>query len=336
MRGGTDTDSSAPAARPTLSIVLPAYNETRSIETAIRSLLDQVEAPLEILVVDDASTDDTAACVEKLIECDERARRLVRLVRSSENIGAAGTRNLGAGEARGDLIFFAEADGAYPRNTVARIRSAAARDKDDRVYRCPAQRRPFPGRGGWTRFWLALFEARHALELAGRWPIRSGWVFYRRRFLEEGGYDRRFDEGEDLELLDRLDRAGYRREAIARWVFQHREPITTGAVFRRFYRAGRRTAALRARRGTLGTHRVAALGLVVLALLAPLAVMLAVPIVLTQDDGRIGWYRINLHRRRGRASCLDVALFPYRYYGLKLAVALGVLRSTSDSTSGRG
>ncbi len=86
------------------SVIVPAYNAAPYIEEALASIFNQGIPDLEILVVDDASTDDTAAKVAPL------APR-VRLIRHERNSGSPGaTRNTGLAQATGEYICFLDAD----------------------------------------------------------------------------------------------------------------------------------------------------------------------------------------------------------------------------------
>ncbi|KRE62152.1 glycosyltransferase family A protein [Nostocoides sp. Soil756] len=92
---------------PDVSVVIPAYNAADVIARAVRSVLDQEVQDLEVLVVDDASTDDTAAVVTSLAADDPR----VRLVRMEHNSGRpAHPRNRGLVEARGTVVALLDAD----------------------------------------------------------------------------------------------------------------------------------------------------------------------------------------------------------------------------------
>jgi glycosyltransferase involved in cell wall biosynthesis len=90
------------AARLTVSAVIPSYNHGRFIGAALASVLAQTRPPDEIVVVDDGSTDETAAVVAGF----EPRVRMVR--RSHEGVGAA--YNAGVREARGDVVAWLESD----------------------------------------------------------------------------------------------------------------------------------------------------------------------------------------------------------------------------------
>lgn len=88
--------------QPLVSVVIPAFNCGRYVEEAVASALDQTFRDLEIIVVDDGSTDDTARSLEKY-------RDRVRVV-TQENRGSSSARNVGLGLARGDYVAFLDAD----------------------------------------------------------------------------------------------------------------------------------------------------------------------------------------------------------------------------------
>jgi glycosyltransferase involved in cell wall biosynthesis len=95
---------------PRVTAFIPAFNREEYICTAIDSLLAQQYTDLEILVVDDGSTDGTAAAIEKFT--DPR----VRLVRNPRNLGIPATRNRGLELARGEFIALLDSDDyAYPQ-----------------------------------------------------------------------------------------------------------------------------------------------------------------------------------------------------------------------------
>jgi chlorobactene glucosyltransferase len=102
-----------PGPLPQLSIVVPARNEERSIERCIRSLLAQRWVELEVIVVDDRSSDGTLRILEGLARSDSR----LRVVRGEELpagwIGKPWALAQGAECARGDWLLFTDADSEH-------------------------------------------------------------------------------------------------------------------------------------------------------------------------------------------------------------------------------
>ena len=86
----------------TVSVVMPAYNCAPYIRTAVESVLNQDHRPLEVIVIDDGSTDGT-------LEALEPYRRQLRIIQQ-ENAGAAAARNTGLRAASGEYIAFLDAD----------------------------------------------------------------------------------------------------------------------------------------------------------------------------------------------------------------------------------
>ncbi|HEX2092345.1 MAG TPA: glycosyltransferase [Longimicrobiaceae bacterium] len=96
---------------PLVSVILPVYNRAGCVERAIRSVLAQTYRPLELIVVDDGSTDGTREVVERF------GASLTLLVQ--EHSGAYAARNLGLRHARGELIAFVDSDDAWLPDRLA-------------------------------------------------------------------------------------------------------------------------------------------------------------------------------------------------------------------------
>jgi len=94
------------ASAPAISVVVPAHNAADTVGETIESALRQTMGDLEVIVVDDGSSDDTGARVEAI--ADPR----LRLVRQ-ENGGAAAARNAGIRQARGEWVAFLDADDVW-------------------------------------------------------------------------------------------------------------------------------------------------------------------------------------------------------------------------------
>jgi glycosyltransferase involved in cell wall biosynthesis len=106
--------SAAVAGRPLVSAVIPTYNRGHVIERAVASVLAQTYRPIEIIIVDDGSTDDTEARVARL------AVPMLHYERCATNAGASAARNLGISCARGDFVAFLDADDEWLPDKTAR------------------------------------------------------------------------------------------------------------------------------------------------------------------------------------------------------------------------
>jgi glycosyltransferase involved in cell wall biosynthesis len=97
-----------------VSVIIPAFNRGYVIADAVQSVLDQTYAHIEeIIVVDDGSTDNTAAVVGSFN--DPR----IRLIQHPTNKGVAAARNTGLAAARGDLISFLDSDDFWMKDKLA-------------------------------------------------------------------------------------------------------------------------------------------------------------------------------------------------------------------------
>ncbi|HRE43174.1 MAG TPA: glycoside hydrolase family 99-like domain-containing protein, partial [Terricaulis sp.] len=94
--------------RPNISVIVPNYNYARHLEQRLSSILAQTLSPQEIIVLDDASTDDSIAVAERVLS---QASINWRIVRNEKNSGSAFAQwRKGAERASGDLLWIAEAD----------------------------------------------------------------------------------------------------------------------------------------------------------------------------------------------------------------------------------
>ncbi|KKK87978.1 hypothetical protein LCGC14_2747820, partial [marine sediment metagenome] len=108
------------AARPAdeqVSIVMPVFNGAGTIGAAIRSVLAQSHDRWELLIVDDASTDDTREILEGLLEQvgDDR----IRLIRQAHNGGVSAARNAALAQARGAIIAYLDCDDLWDPDYLA-------------------------------------------------------------------------------------------------------------------------------------------------------------------------------------------------------------------------
>jgi succinoglycan biosynthesis protein ExoO len=111
------------------SVLIPAYNVSGIVERAIRSAAAQTTPPLEILVIDDCSTDDTVEVVNAL----RREIPSLRLLSTPANGGPAAARNVGLLEAKADWIALLDSDDAWRPGRLERLSEVAAATSADLV-----------------------------------------------------------------------------------------------------------------------------------------------------------------------------------------------------------
>lgn len=103
----------------TVSLIVPCYNAAKTLRLCLEAVLAQTRRPDEIVVVDDASTDGSAAIAEEL-GC--------RVVRLPENRGVSAARNAGVDATTGEIIFFLDSDVALRPDAVANALEILERD----------------------------------------------------------------------------------------------------------------------------------------------------------------------------------------------------------------
>lgn len=178
----------AAAEGPRVTVILPVWNAEATLDTALASLLGQTHGSLEILVVDDASTDASADLAADWARRDPR----VRLIRQPENRGGYAARNRALGQATGEFVTVQDADDWSHPERIAR-------------HLADLQRRPRPFNiSDWVRASSALAfwgTWRPAPELATR---NFSSVFCRRELMERLGPWDTTRISADREFINRL------------------------------------------------------------------------------------------------------------------------------------
>jgi cellulose synthase/poly-beta-1,6-N-acetylglucosamine synthase-like glycosyltransferase/spore germination protein YaaH/peptidoglycan/xylan/chitin deacetylase (PgdA/CDA1 family) len=199
-----------PETGPMVSVLIPCFNEEKVIASSVARILESRWSRLEVIVLDDGSTDGTAAEVETHFGGDPR----VRLLRFP-NGGKANALNKGLDQVRGEIIVALDADTLFPPDTIARL---ARWFVDPRVGAVAGNALVGNRRNLITR-WQALEYVtaqnleRRALAALGAVTVVPGAVgAWRRGALEQlGGYPSD-TLAEDQDLTIAVQRAGWRVE----------------------------------------------------------------------------------------------------------------------------
>lgn len=188
--------------RPTVSVVVPTRNRSRLLAMTLRSVLDQRGVDLEVIVVDEASNDDTAAAIAGL--ADPR----VRVLYHQKPLGVSSARNSGAGEARGEWLAFVDDDDLWAPDKLVRQLDAAQTVGRDWAYTGSVS---VTDRGQILsgRPPLAPEEVTAALRRYNAIPGGGSNVVVRRRTWQHAGqFDTRLRNTEDWEMWIRLAKHG--------------------------------------------------------------------------------------------------------------------------------
>jgi cellulose synthase/poly-beta-1,6-N-acetylglucosamine synthase-like glycosyltransferase len=191
-----------------ISVIVPTFNGGSGLGPTIASLHRQTTRPLEIIVVDDGSTDDTRAVAER-----DRAQGLVDVVIChGTRCGRSAAINAAARFANGDLLLTVDADTVFAPDALALMVSAF---RDPRVAGASCNIAISNQHDSlWTElqsieYLMSISAGRSVLDIVGAIACLSGaCAMYRRDvFLRQGGLD--VGPGEDLEFSLRLRRLGH-------------------------------------------------------------------------------------------------------------------------------
>lgn len=142
---------------PRVSVLIPVFNGDGSIQRAIRSCLSQTLSDIEVIVIDDASTDRTAEVVGSLARDDPR----IRLVGLGQNAGPGAARTAGLREATGDWVAILDADDQIETTRFSTLIQIAEEDDLDAIADNLALLDPGLGQTVGTAFPLAPGDAVH-------------------------------------------------------------------------------------------------------------------------------------------------------------------------------
>ncbi len=179
------------SSRPLVSAVMPVFNGAATLHTALRGLQDQTWRNLEILVIDDGSTDGSAAVARAVAKGDPR----MRVIEQGRNQGAYAARNTGMAEASGEFITVQDADDWPHPEKIALQVEALMSDRDLKA------------------------SVSHGVRVSDdldmmRWRMEHGWIYrnvnslmIRRDLRETLGYWDRVRVNADTEYYYRIIRA---------------------------------------------------------------------------------------------------------------------------------
>lgn len=207
------------------SIVIPCYNHGRFVAEAARSCLNQIDASVEVIVVDDGSDDATTPRA-----CDALESQGVRVIHQP-NAGLPAARNAGAAQANGELLVFLDADDWIEPTFTSKLHEALAADPDASHAYCQERLTDL----GNNVVWRVPEWDPFLLLVTNLHPVTC--LIRRDRFEAVGGFDETMTEGyEDWDLWLRFASRGWRgarvREPLFNWRRHSHQTMIDDAVAR--------------------------------------------------------------------------------------------------------
>ena len=183
-----------------ISVIIPAYNRSRTIERCLRSVLHQTYAEIEVIVIDDCSTDDTIQLINNIDD-----PRII-LFKNEENRGAGFSRNRGIEEAKGEYIAFQDSDDEWLPDKLEKEMAALRKHDVDAVY-CDVY---FVDQNGNKTIRIApdIEKGKVVNDKTLDYQVHNltliTLLVKKKCLLEVGGFDQRFKNLIDLDLYIRL------------------------------------------------------------------------------------------------------------------------------------
>jgi glycosyltransferase involved in cell wall biosynthesis len=194
-------DIEAQPGRMKVSVIIPCFNVAEHVQGALRSVLEQSHPDLDVLVLDDGSTDGTAAELERLMAAHPGRFRM----QVGVNTGACAARNAGLKATRGEYVQFLDADDVLEPGKIGRQVAIAQREGQPDLVAGAYRNRYEDGRETLVKVrsgdpWEALLRTEMGTTSANLW---------KRSTLEQvGGWREDLGSSQDYDLMFRVLKAG--------------------------------------------------------------------------------------------------------------------------------
>jgi len=216
-------------SKTSVSVVIPAHNSQKTIERCLTAVMEASPRNKEIIVVDDASTDNTYEIV---------SRFPVKLLKLNKNSGPAVARNYGFKQSTRDIVVFLDSDVIIMKGTLTALIEVLEEKCAGATGGLP---RPLNSNFVSDSFMVRIFGKSPIAETVVReiGSVGGGLVAYPRRVLEElGGHDENLRIGEDLDLTIRLNKAGYKQFLVPSASAYHDHPSSVSTLARKWFQYG--------------------------------------------------------------------------------------------------
>lgn len=226
--------------QPQVSIIMSIYNGEAYVSQAIESILNQTLTELELIIIDDGSTDDTWEIISKYARQDSR----VVPIRNEQNVGTSGALNKGLALARGTYITRQDGDDcSLPERLAAQI---AFLEKNPDIGVVGTAVQMINEQGGLLSIWSGpTTDAEIQTTLLDHMCFCGPTVLIRRQHLQSIGFyfDERLSYSEDYDLCLRLAEVT-KMAGLAEPLYQYRQHANSVSYSRRYKQMHRKAMAL--------------------------------------------------------------------------------------------
>ena len=216
-----------------VSVVVPFYNAEKDVPSILGEIRKQTYQNLEVIVVDDGSTDQTLAVATKMCSQISDARAV-----GTNHGGASHARNVGLQASRGDTVIFMEADCTYAEDYIQK--AVELLDVQPEISAVCLTGAPLK-----LRHTLAVEcidvenKVQHRLLNEGKIRPFYAWVYRRQAISSVGGFDEKLFQGEDKDLFRRFEGAGYKVGWIPGVNWWHKRDQTLQELAGKWFSRGR-------------------------------------------------------------------------------------------------
>src|SRR3990170_3641173 len=187
--------------QPFISVIIPVYNGSKYLNQCLDALMTSSYRQLEIIVVDDASTDDSVDICRK---------KEIAVLQMPHQSGPAAVRNYGAQKARGEILLFVDSDVLVQQETIARVAADFMNNPD--IAAVFGSYDDSPGALDFLSQFRNLFH--HFIHQNSHREAKTFWTgcgaIYKEIFFQLKGFDEDWFSIEDIELGHRIWNNGYR------------------------------------------------------------------------------------------------------------------------------
>lgn len=202
-----------------ISVIIPTFNESAVIGRLLRSIKSQSYSNVEVIVVDDGSSDTTISI----------SRKFTKKVFGRKHAERSVQRNFGANKSKGKFLFFLDADMELSQNVIKECVEVCVKNKNVGGVIAPEESVA-------NSFWekVKAFE-RSFYNIEGDNFIDAARFFRRDVFEKAGGYDETITGPEDWDLPEAMQKRGYKIDRVKSKIFHHERVPTLYSLVKKKY-----------------------------------------------------------------------------------------------------